>query len=225
MRAALGVASGLLLAAYPILVYLGLTRWSARGVGLVLLAVLLPPHLIRALRRDRRQHLKAVLPLPLGIAAVLFLAVAVDDQRVVLALPVLINVVLLTTFASTLRGEVSMIERFARMQVDDLSPAEVTYCRRVTWLWCGLFVVNGVVIGALAITGALELWTLWTGGVAYGLVGLLFGVEYLVRKARFRRYGDGLHDRLFARLWPPRRGAGDGEDEPGAAVARRGPPC
>jgi len=204
MRVALGAAGALLLAAYPILVYVGLTRWSTRGVGLMMLLVLLPPHVIRALRKDRREHLKALLPLPVGIAAVLILAVAVDDPRLVLALPVLINVVLLSTFAGTLfGGRASMIERFARMQVDDLSEAEVIYCRRVTMVWCGIFVVNGITIAVLAITGPISLWTAWTGGVAYGLVGVVFAVELIIRKARFRRYGDGLADRVFARLWPP----------------------
>lgn len=208
MRRALGALSVLLLLAYPALVYVGLTRLSARGVGLLLLLVLLPPHLARALRREGRRHLLAVLPLPIGIAAVLLLAVVVDDERFVLALPVLVNVVLLATFAASLRGEVTMVERFARMQVDELSDEEVAYCRGVTLAWCGLFVLNGVVIAVLAVTGPLSWWTAWTGGIAYGLVGLLFGVELLIRKARFRRYGDGLADRLFARLFPPRAEGG-----------------
>ena len=203
MRAALGVLGVLLVVVYPLLVYVGLTRFSVRGLGLILLVVLLPPHLGRIFRA-RREHLRAVLPLPIGIGALLLCAVAVDDERFVLALPVLINVILFVGFASTLRAKVTMIERFARMQVDDLSDEEVTYCRSVTILWCGLFVLNGAVTAVLAVRGPIEWWTVYAGGISYALIGILFAAEYVVRKARFRRYGKGFGDRIFVRLFPPR---------------------
>lgn len=206
MRAALSVLRGLLLVAYPVLVYVGLTRFSARGVGLFLLAVLLPPHLPDLLRRDRREHVLAVLPLPAGIAAVLLLAAIVDDRRLVLALPVVVNAVLLASFGVSLRrGRTPFIERFARMQVDDLSGEEVAYCRTVTAIWCGFFVLNGSVTAVLAAAGPFSWWVAWTGGVAYALMGLLFTIEYVVRKARFGRYGSGLHDRILSFLLPPSR--------------------
>ena len=41
MKIALAVLNGILVAAYPIAVYVGLTRFSARGVGLLLLVLLL----------------------------------------------------------------------------------------------------------------------------------------------------------------------------------------
>ncbi len=208
MRAALSVLRALLLVAYPVMVWVGLTRLSARGLGLLLLAALLPPHLPALLRRDRRRHLLAILPLPAGIATVLLLAVIVDDQRLVLALPVLVNGVLLASFGgSLLRGRVPLVERFARMQVDDLSAEEVAYCRRVTLLWCGFFVLNGGLTAYLAVRGPLSHWVAWTGGFSYGLLGLLFGVEYVVRMVRFRRYGRGIHDRILSRFFPPREGA------------------
>jgi uncharacterized membrane protein len=203
MRIFLAVLSGALVVAYPFLVYFGLTRWSVRGIGLLLLAIVLPPYIIRVFRRGR-QHLKAVLPLPIGIALLLIAAVVVDDPRFVLALPVLINLFLLLAFAATLRGPVTMIERFARMQVDDLSAEEVRYCRAVTMAWCALFLLNGGVTALLALYGPLEWWTAYAGGISYGLVGLLFTVEYVHRKARFRRFGEGFGDRVFARLFPPR---------------------
>jgi len=38
------------------------------------------------------------------------------------------------------------------------------------------------------------------------LIGTLGALEYVYRKYRFREYGAGLHDRLLARLFPPRQG-------------------
>ena len=189
-----------LVLAYPALVLLGLARLGARGLGLVLLVVLLPVQLIR-LRGERRRHLAAALPLPLSIAAILVCATIVEDHRLILALPVLINGALLAGFAASLRRPPSMIERFARMQVDELSPAEVAYCRRVTVLWCVFFGLNGLVTLALAVAAPMRWWALWSGGLAYAAMALLFAGEYLERKRRFRRFGPRWHDRVLARVF------------------------
>lgn len=199
------VLNGLLVAGYPIAVYVGLTRFSARGVGL-LLALLLAPSIVHKLRRARREDLWAVARLPLTILSLLALATILDDARFVFALPVLINLALLAQFAGSLRGT-PLVERFARMQQPSLSPAQVVYCRRVTLVWCAFFVLNASISGALALFAPLAAWTLYNGLIAYVLLGLVGGVEYVVRKFRFREYGSGLHDRLLARLFPPPSGA------------------
>ena len=204
-RSAWGVVATLLVVVYPLLVYVGLTRLDARSLGLLLLLLLLPPHLVRAWRSGR-EHLLALLPLPAGIAALLLVAAAVDDRRLVLALPVLINLVLLGNFAASLRGRVTAIERFARMQVADLSAEEVVYCRKVTALWCVFFAANAVLTATLALAAPVSVWAVWTGAGAYLLVGLLFSIEYVVRKARFGRLGPSPVDRLLARMLRTGRG-------------------
>ncbi len=186
---------------YPLMVWYGLSRFQIRPFALIMLAVLLPLHL-RRLRLDRTQLLR-MLPAPLAIAALLILAAIVEDHRFVLGLPVMINLVLLVGFGSSLRS-MPLIERFARMQVDDLPADEVAYCRLITWLWCGFFLLNAAIALALVLGGTLEMWTLWNGLLAYVTLGLLFGVEYLFRTWRFRRYGSTWHDRVFSRVWPPR---------------------
>jgi len=67
-----------------------------------------------------------------------------------------------------------------------LSPERVAYCRTVTKIWCAFFVVNGSVALWLSLYGSLSAWGLYTGAVAYGLMGLLFVAEYTVRRLRFR---------------------------------------
>jgi len=96
-----------------------------------------------------------------------------------------------------------MVERFARLKVDDLSQAELGYCRAITAIWCGFFVLNGLTSALLAIWGTRSAWALYSGLIAYLLMGLLFAAEYLVRKARFGRFGSGLVDRLVERLVGP----------------------
>jgi uncharacterized membrane protein len=193
--------NGLLVAAYPLAVYIGLTRFSARGLGL-LLALMLAPGLLYKLRRARREDLLTVLRLPLSILALLALAAVLNDPRFVFALPVLINLALLAQFAGSLRST-PIVERFARMQQPALSPQQIAYCRSVTKAWCVFFIANAATSALLAWLSPLFVWALYNGLIAYVLMGLMGGVEYVVRKFRFREYGSGLHDRLLARLFPP----------------------
>lgn len=204
MRVFFAVLNGLLLAAYPVAVYVGLTRFSARGLGLVL-ALMLLPGLISKVRAARREDLLVALRLPLSIMLLLALAAISNDARFVFALPVLINLVLLAQFAGSLGGT-PLVERFARMQQPNLGREQVAYCRTVTKVWCGFFVFNALTSASLALWAPLSWWTLYNGLCAYGLMGLLGGGEYVVRKFRFREYGTGLHDRFLARVFPPRTG-------------------
>lgn len=211
-RVIAGVATTVLVVLYPVAIWIGLTHFSPRVVGLWIVALLVPGLVLR-FRRAAREDLRAAARVPLAVLAVVLLGVIFDDSRFVLAMPVLINGVLLVTFASSLFAEHTLVERFARMHEarlagtstpPPLSAGQVAHCRQVTWAWCVFFAVNGAVAAALALVAPLAWWAAYTGGLAYGLMGLMFTAEYLVRQYRFRRYGRGLHDRLLARVFPPR---------------------
>jgi uncharacterized membrane protein len=183
---------------YPLVVYLGLTRAGTRVAALGLGAVSLGLT-IAGVRSGKPGTWRSAIVVPLCAAAL-----CLDDRRYVLALPVVINAGLFALFFATLRSGVPLCERFARLTVRDLSPAEVVYCRNITKLWCVFFVVNGGTAALLATAGALEAWTLYTGLISYLLIGLVAGSEYTVRKYRFGRFGSGLHDRLLRALLPER---------------------
>lgn len=201
----LAVINALLVAGYPLAVYVGLTRLSARGVGLVMLLLLLPTLALK-FRNAKREDLAVALRVPLSIMAVAGLSALLDDPRFVLGTPVLINLLLLFQFAGSLRTT-PIVERFARMQQPELSQAQLGYCRSVTKVWCVFFVLNALVSAVLAVRGPVSAWALYTGVIAYVLIGVVATVEYVVRKARFREYGTGLHDRLLSRIFPPVSGA------------------
>ncbi len=214
MRVLGAVLSALLVVGYPLLVYLGATRLSGRGLGLALLSFGLVAAIARAARveslalrerdaRPDRAHLAAALRIPLTVVAIALLGAALDDRRFAMLVPVLVNAALLAQFGLSLRGT-PLVERFARMQHPDLSPAQVRHCRAVTVVWCVFFVVNGGVALALALGDHVALWSLHTGVIGYVGMGVLGAGEYLVRKWRFREYGDHLLDRVLARLMPPR---------------------
>lgn len=201
VRKLVAVLNAVLAVSYPAAVYFGLLHWSPRLLGCVLLALLLPGLVLR-LYSAPRAELWAVLKLPLAVAGLVLASAISGDARFVLALPVLINLALLVGFASSLRG-VPMIERFARLQKAELSAAQLRYCRVVTLIWCGFFVLNAGVSACLALWGSVASWSLYTGFIAYILMGTLGGTEFVVRRIRFREYGTGLHDRLLSRLFPP----------------------
>ncbi len=184
---------------YPALVYLALTHWSLRGGGLLLVGVVIGAFVMRA-RGRRRAELWAVARLPLAVVGLIVLGVVLNDPVYVLLMPVLINAALLVGFGVTLRQPVSMVERFARLQHPDLPDAHLPYCRKVTLVWCVFFVVNGTIAAGLALWAPVSWWALYTGIIAYALMGCMFTGEYIVRKVRFREFGTGLHDRALRRI-------------------------
>lgn len=190
--------------AYPFVVYFGLGKVSPRTFAFALLGLLGLRALSNVSRRSLRETALALRVLLPAIACAAIAAI-LNEPLFLLLQPVLVNAGLLMSFGMSLRG-VPIVERFARMQVPDLSDAEVRHCRRTTEVWCGFFLVNAVVSLVLAAHASIEVWTLYTGGIAYGGMALLFTVEFVVRKVRFRRYGAGLHDRVFAALFPARPG-------------------
>jgi uncharacterized membrane protein len=199
LEGALAVLNTVVVVLYPFAVWKSLTRLSARAVGLLLLALLLPG-LLR-LAGKKREALKDALPLPLALAALMLLAIAFDDVRLVLAYPALANGLMLALFAASLASGLPMVERFARLQVDDLSSAEIAHCRSVTIVWCAFFAANGLAAAALALFASRAVWALYTGFASYVLMGLLFASEYAVRKYRFGRFGRHPVDRFFAWLF------------------------
>jgi len=165
-------------AAYPLLVYAALGRLSPRWLALLLVA-------LAALRATaaRQPFWWAVT----GGAAVLALSSFFADALAPLKLyPVLVNAVLLLVFAASLRWPPSAVERIARLRHPDLPPRGVAYTRRVTWVWCGFFTVNGALALTTALWASERIWALYNGLIAYGLMGLLFAGEWLVRRRVMR---------------------------------------
>jgi uncharacterized membrane protein len=195
---ALGAAGAVLAVVYPAMVYFGLSRLSARAFAVGMAVVLATGAALR-LAHERREHALVAARIPLTIVAILVLGAIFDDRRFVLALPVLTNAALLSHFALSLRT-MPIAERIARTYEDVLSPRQVAYCRNLTRTWCAFFITNGAVSAGLALWAPLAWWTLYTGVVSYALMGLLFAVEYVVRKARFQKFGDALIDRLLSRV-------------------------
>lgn len=137
---------------------------------------------------DWRPMLSSALFLLAGILCFVF------NEKVFLKLySVSVSATMLFVFGSSLIFKPNIIFRFAclgdktlkgssfEQQVDD-------YCKKVTVVWCVFFVLNGSISVFTALhdfgNDALndKIWSVYNGGISYVLMGLLFAVEFMVRK-------------------------------------------
>jgi uncharacterized membrane protein len=202
MRAAkiASVAFGVALVAYPVAAYVSFSYLQPRVAAAVLLVAFVPAALAR-LRSPARRVLAPLALLPVLAALMLVGSVVLASTDLALLVPVALNAALLVAFGSTLRFGPPMIERFARLQVEDLGPAELRWCRGWTWGWMAFFAVNGLLAAVVTWRGSMAAWTAYNGLWAYVLMGHLLGIEYTVRKYRFGRLGDHALDRALARMF------------------------
>ena len=188
--------------AYPLAVWASLSVAGPRvaaSLVLVALAVRTWPLWRRATAATRRQLL-----VPLVAAGAPAVGSAwLDDPLLLLFVPALVSLGLLFAFARSLWWSPSLVETLARLQVGELSDAEVRYCRGVTALWCTFFAANALAAALLAWTASLRAWALWTGVYSYLAIAVLFTLELTVRSWRFRRYTGGPSDWVMRRLFPP----------------------
>jgi uncharacterized membrane protein len=164
--------------AYPLAVYWGLGHWEPKYLaGLLVLVALL-----RAFgSRDPLWRVAAV-----GAALLAGVSMVGNAVLPLKLYPVLVNAVLFVVFQYSLRHPPTVIERLARLQEPYLPESGVRYTRKVTIVWSVFFVVNGSIALGTALWASDATWALYNGLIAYGLMGLLFAVEWLVRQ-RVRR--------------------------------------
>ncbi|MDD5462672.1 MAG: hypothetical protein PHG00_13740 [Methylococcales bacterium] len=160
---------------YPLALYFGVNYfapWKIAGVLAVLLVIKLA-----ASYSDKHWSR------PLLIAGVFYFGLVLWNNNFVSLrfYPALVSGVLLIIFSWSLLSPPSLIERFARLQHPDLPAEGVIYTRRVTQVWCIFFIVNGAIAVATAIWSSFEMWSLYNGLIAYVMMGILMGGEYIVR--------------------------------------------
>lgn len=181
----LNITTGVVLLAWPFLVWFGLAhnglQWLLPALVVILLLRL---RQARANAGPMRRVMKSVAltGLALCIASALL-----GTHQLLLYWPVAVNGIMLALFGSSLFSAMPLVERLARLQHPQLSPAGVRYTRRVTQIWCGFFIVNGTIALLTALSGDMALWSAWNGTIAYLLMGTLMAAEWLVRRRVLKR--------------------------------------
>ncbi|WP_407294779.1 hypothetical protein [Stutzerimonas zhaodongensis] len=171
------IGFGLLLAglAYPFAVYLGLEHLSPRTFA-VLLGALWMAKLLSGKQTPLSYTMAST-----ALMFCLLLGLA-GEPALLRWYPVLISLALFGLFAGSLCSGMPIIERLARLSEPQMPPAAVRYTRQVTWVWVGYFIINASIASGLALWAPLSWWTLYTGLIAYLLMGLLFAGEWLIRQ-------------------------------------------
>jgi uncharacterized membrane protein len=120
----------------------------------------------------------------MAAAAIVFcLLLALFDSPVLLRwYPVLISGFMLALFGSSLMYGPPMVERLARLREPHLPAKAIRYTRQVTIAWSVFFLCNGLCAAALTLWAPLNWWMLYTGLISYGLIGLMFAIEWLIRQ-------------------------------------------
>jgi uncharacterized membrane protein len=175
MRQLIKVVLIVLSIAYPFIVYWGLQHYQAAKL-LPLLLILLALRCLTGHRSAERRVLIAIL------VGVLVIAFTWGHQLGLKFYPAMVNLGFLILFAGSLISPPSFVERLARIREPDLSPEGVAYTLKVTWMWSGFFLINGSIAAFTALWASTELWTLYNGFIAYLLIGILAGGEWIVRR-------------------------------------------
>ena len=172
---------------YPVLIFLIISYLGMKsaaifvvisGTALGVLTKLLSTseQNLNKFQKKNQCYLIAIFMVTIGSCAWYF-----DSQRALLLYPVLVNAMLFSFFFGSLYGERTMIERFAKLRTPSLTKETVAYTRNVTKCWSVFFVVNGSIAYVTGHYFSLNVWVLYNGFIAYMVMGLLFGIEFLVR--------------------------------------------
>lgn len=183
--------AALLLLAYPLLVWWGLSAsalplWLPAGLALLFVLRLLPTP------AAWRPWLMLSRLLAGGGLLLCALSLLCREAGWLLYYPLLVSLGLLLLFGWSLFQPMSLVERLARLQEPELPTAAIRYTRRVTQVWCLFFVINGLLAAYTIYRGDLALWSLYNGLISYLLMGALMAGEYLIRrriKARLAQQG------------------------------------
>jgi uncharacterized membrane protein len=166
---------GLLTLLYPFAVYYGVHYFEPWQIATTLFILLLLRFSFSVADRQWNRYLVL-----LGICYCLWI-IWDNSQASLLFYPAFINVSLLVIFSYSLFFPPTIIERLARLQHPNLPEQGVLYTVKVTKVWCLFFLLNGVIALSTALWSSFYWWSLYNGFIAYILIGLLAGIEYLIR--------------------------------------------
>ncbi len=169
--------------AYPFIVYFGLSILPPSFFGLVLV-VLLGMRFGVLLPEERL----VFLPILLIFLAYSVTAVFVGNAQMLLYYPALVNFTFFLVFANSLRSGEPLLLRIVRTRGYEISEHAPRYLFWLTAVWSVFFVLNGLV-SIWTSTLSMQAWTLYNGLIAYILVAILGGGEWLFRRYYKKRVG------------------------------------
>lgn len=169
---------------YPLAIYFALLWFEPRWVALAVAVVILARWRGRAL--GLFAGLSWLSHAVIAGSLLLSLGALVANEETLLRLyPAGVSLALLALFGLSLRSPPSLVERMARISHPVLPDEAVRWCRRWTEIWCLFFAVNASISVWSALAASREVWAVYNGFVAYLVMGVLLGGEWLLRRYLF----------------------------------------
>lgn len=94
--------------------------------------------------------------------------------------PVIVNSFIFCVFFSSVFCEETIIQKIAKKMDGELTDFSRNYTRRLTYVWCIFLFVN-LSISFATVFMSPKVWELYNACISYIALGVMFGVEYIVR--------------------------------------------
>jgi uncharacterized membrane protein len=197
------VGAGMALAlAFPLLAAAAVDAFGARAAGAAVFGIGLAGFLLSL--RGGAARIPGFGP---GVRGVLIalpgLAALSGDVRFLQLVPAAIEALLCAVCLASLRGGGSILQR-AALTLEPFAPDFIgPYCRKATLAFAALFAWQALALVGLALSAPGPGWAARASLLVWAPTLAATALEFAVRKAWFRHYGDGAVDRVLRRLLPP----------------------
>lgn len=171
------------IAAYPFIILFGLKYLPPTFFGVALLFLLAMRYGV-LLPEER----PVLVPILLIFVTYALVAAISGSQAMLLYYPAVVSFTLCGVFLNSLRQGDPLLLRIIRARGWPISEHGPRYLYRLTAIWSGFFIANGLV-SIWTSTQSLEIWTFYNGFLSYVLIATLMGVEYIFRRWYKRRMG------------------------------------
>lgn len=165
---------------YPILIYFGLNYFSPSQLGLFFLA-LFAIRIIFTKTKTKTARWQMLFTVAIG-GTLAVLTWIFNSKEYLLWYPVGLNIAFFLIFVASILYPPTVIEQLARVLNKDFSASGVRYTRNVTIIWSVFFIVNSAIAAWTVVNDDMKIWTLYNGLISYIIVGLIFAIEFLVRR-------------------------------------------
>lgn len=127
---------------------------------------------------EKLKKLKAIIPV-LGTVCVVLLF-HFSKIYALKFYPVIVNSFIFCVFFSSVFCEETIIQKIAKKMDGELTDFSRNYTRKLTYVWCIFLFVN-LSISFATVFMSPKVWELYNACISYVALGVMFGVEYIVR--------------------------------------------
>ena len=127
---------------------------------------------------EKLKKLKAIIPV-LGTVCVVLLF-HFSKIYALKFYPVIVNSFIFCVFFSSVFCEETIIQKIAKKMDGKLTDFSRNYTRKLTYVWCIFLSVN-LSISFATVFMSPKVWELYNACISYIALGVMFGVEYIVR--------------------------------------------